>query len=56
MTPEQQQVLFENTARAMGDIPKFIKIRHIVNCYRADEEYGKGVAKALGISMDEVEL
>ena len=29
MAPQQQQVLFENTARAMGDCPKEIKIRHI---------------------------
>jgi len=54
MAPEQQKVLFENTARAMGDAPKFIKIRHIENCLKADPAYGKGVAKALGISLDEV--
>ena len=29
MNKEQQQVLFENTARAMGDAPKEIKLRHI---------------------------
>jgi len=49
MNKEQQQVLFENTARAMGDAPKEIKLRHIQNCSKADEAYGKGVAKALGI-------
>lgn len=54
MTKEQQQVLFENTARAMGDAPKEIKIRHIGNCLKADEKYGKGVADALGISITEV--
>ena len=51
MTKEQQQVLFENTARAMGDAPKEIKIRHIQNCLKADEEYGKGVAKELNINL-----
>jgi len=55
MTPEQQQVLFENTARNMGDAPKEIKIRHIGNCFKADPAYGAGVAKALGISLNEVE-
>lgn len=55
MSPEQQQVLFENTARAMGDIPKEIKIRHIRNCLRADQAYGEGVARALDIPMEEVE-
>ena len=53
MPPEKQQVLFENTARAMGDAPKEIKIRHIGNCLKADPAYGKGVADALGISLDE---
>ena len=53
MGPGQQRVLFENTARAMGDIPKEIKIRHIRNCLKADPAYGKGVADALGISLDE---
>ena len=54
MTPEQQQVLFENTARNMGDCSEFIKIRHISNCLKADPAYGKGVADALGISLDKV--
>lgn len=54
MSPQQQKVLFENTARAMGDAPKEIKIRHIGNCMKADPSYGKGVADALGISLDEV--
>ena len=54
MSPGQQQVLFENTARAMGDIPKEIKIRHIRNCLKANPAYGKGIANALGISLDEV--
>ena len=54
MNKEQKQVLFENTARNMGDAPEFIKIRHISNCFKADPDYGKGVAAALGISMDKV--
>jgi catalase len=54
MTPQQQQVLFENTARHMGDCPKEIKIRHIGNCIKADPAYGKGVAKAMGIPLSEV--
>jgi len=54
MSKEQQQVLFENTARAMGDAPKEIKIRHIGNCLKADEAYGKGVAQTLGINVSEI--
>ena len=51
MSKKQQQVLFENTARAMGDAPKEIKLRHIGNCAKADPAYGAGVAKALGLSV-----
>jgi len=54
MSNAQQQVLFENTARAMGDAPKEIKIRHIGNCMKADKAYGQGVADALGIPLSEV--
>ena len=49
MSPAQQQVLFDNTARAMGDAPVFIKQRHVDNCSKADPAYGAGVAKALGL-------
>ena len=54
MSPAQQQVLFENTARAMGDAPKEIKLRHIDNCMKADKAYGEGVAKALGIAVSDI--
>jgi catalase len=54
MTPEQQQALFGNTARAIGDAPKEVKVRHIGNCLKADAAYGKGVADALGIALSEV--
>ena len=54
MTADQRKALFGNTARAMGDAPKEIKIRHIGNCLKADPAYGKGVADALGIPLSEV--
>lgn len=54
MNKAQQQVLFENTARAMGDAPEFVKVRHIANCLKADPAYGKSVAAALGIPLDKV--
>ena len=49
MSATQQQALFGNTARAMGDAPEFIKQRHIDNCSKADPAYGAGVAEALGM-------
>jgi catalase len=54
MSAEQQKALFGNTARAMGDAPKEIKIRHIRRCTKADPAYGRGVADAMGIAMDEI--
>ncbi|MCK4623321.1 MAG: catalase [Desulfuromonadales bacterium] len=55
MSAEQQQLLFGNTARAMGDAPQEIKIRHAGNCYKADPAYGEGIAKALDIPLNEIE-
>lgn len=49
MSPAQQQVLFDNTGRAMGDAPVEIKQRHIDNCTKCDPAYGAGVKKVLGL-------
>ena len=54
MTSKQREKLFANTARAMGDIPEEIKIRHINNCMQADPAYGQGIANALGIPLSKV--
>ncbi|WP_342600919.1 catalase [Psychrobacillus sp. FSL H8-0483] len=55
MSPEQQQVLFENTARNMNGVEEFIKVRHIIHCYKADPAYGKGVAEAMNIPWGNIE-
>jgi catalase len=49
MTPEQQQTLFDNTARSIGGASVEVQKRHIAHCIQADPAYGAGVAKALGI-------
>jgi catalase len=54
MSPEQKKVLFENTARAIAEASREVKIRHIGNCLKADPDYGKGVAEAIGIPLSEV--
>ncbi len=51
MSDEKKQVLFENTARAIGGARLDIQHRHINNCYRAHEDYGKGIADALGLDL-----
>lgn len=47
MSAEQRQALFDNTARAMADVPEFIRQRHLEHCYRCHRDYGEGVEKAL---------
>jgi len=54
MTAEKKELLFANTARAIGGAPREVQLRHIGNCIKADPDYGKGVAKALGIPLSEV--
>lgn len=54
MSPAQQQVLFENTARAIDGADDEVKKRHIGNCLKADPAYGKGIADAVGISLNDV--
>jgi catalase len=51
MTPEQQQVLFENTARSVGGAEQTVQERHVASCTKADAAYGAGVAKALGFKL-----
>lgn len=47
MTAQQQQVLFENTARAIDGASAATVERHIANCTQADPAYGEGVRKAI---------
>ena len=47
MTPEQKQLLFDNTARAINGASQEVLDRHVANCRRADPAYGDGVARAL---------
>ncbi|KOO49958.1 catalase [Viridibacillus arvi] len=56
MSPEEQQRLFENTARNMEGVEFFIKERHIIHCYKADPAYGTGVAKAMGIDINDIDV
>ncbi|MGF1909470.1 catalase [Vibrio kasasachensis] len=49
MSEDQRQQLFSNTASSLNGVPEFIIQRHITHAYQADEAYGKGLEKALGI-------
>ena len=54
LSTDERQRLFENTGRAMGDAPREVKLRHLGNCLKCDPVYGKGVAAALGIVLNEL--
>jgi catalase len=47
MKPEQQQTLFDYTARALNGVSKPVQQLHIKHCAQADAAYGAGVAKAI---------
>jgi catalase len=47
MKPVEQQRLFDNTARSLGEASEQVQQRHIANCTLADPAYGRGVAYAL---------
>jgi catalase len=53
MSAEQQQMLFDNTARSIGGAARHIQERHIANCAKAEPAYGAGVAKRLGFAIAE---
>ncbi|HEX7303057.1 catalase [Lentzea sp.] len=46
MTGEQQQALFENTARAIKGARRETVEKHVFHCGQADPAYGEGVRKA----------
>lgn len=51
MSVQQKQQLFQNYKAAMQGVPVEIVKRQIAHCYRADPEYGAGIAKAIGIDF-----
>ena len=53
---DAKERIFTNTANAMDGVSKDVKVRHIRHCYKADPEYGKGVAKALDFDINQIDL
>jgi catalase len=54
MTPEQRQRLIGNIAAGLSQTPRSIQERQLCHFFRADPAYGEGVAKALGIPVNEL--
>ncbi len=53
MNDEQKEALFGNTGRAIAGVSLDVQQRHVYHCHKADPDYGKGVAKAIGISLED---
>ena len=51
MNASQKEQLFCNLAEAMEGVPERIVARQLVHCYKADPDYGRGVAQKLGLDM-----
>ncbi len=52
MTADQKQQLIANIKAAMDGVPVEIIKRQLVHFYKADPDYGKGIAAAVGIDLD----
>ncbi len=52
MTADQKQQLISNIKAAMDGVPVEIIKRQLVHFYKADPDYGKGVAAAVGVDLD----
>lgn len=52
MTPEERQRLIDNIAASMKTVPERIQRLQIQHFTKADPEYGRGVAAALGVSTE----
>src|SRR5215469_3029341 len=54
MLPEQKDQLFDNIKAAMDGVPIEIVKRQIVHFYKADPEYGIGVATRMGLAVSDL--
>jgi len=52
MNGSQKEQLFSNLAEAMQGVPERIQARQLVHFYKADPVYGRGIAKKLGLDME----
>ncbi len=55
MKADERQRLVTNIANHMRPTPRMIQLRAINNFYRADKEYGLGIAQVLGLPQAEIE-
>jgi catalase len=51
MSPDQKSQLIGNIVNAMRSVPRHVQERQVGHFYKADPEYGRGVAKGLGLTV-----
>ena len=51
MNADQKQQLIDNLVGAMKDVPRFIQELQVGHFFKADPEYGRGVAEGLGLPV-----
>ena len=51
MNASQKEQLFSNIGEAMAGVPQRIKVRQLVHFFKADPDYGHGVAEKLDLDM-----
>jgi catalase len=54
MSADQKRQLIDNLVGAMRSVPKFIQVRQLKHFYKADPDYGKGVAAGLSVDAKEI--
>ena len=56
MNDRDREHTVSNVAKHMGGIPRDIQERAVKNFFKADPEYGNGIAKILGFSAIKARL
>ena len=54
MSADQKEQLFDNIKAAMDGVPMEIVKRQVAHFYRADPDYGIGVATRMGLSASDL--
>ena len=54
MTPDQKDQLFDNIKAAMDGVPVEIIKRQLIHFYKADPEYGIGIATRMGLTVSDL--
>jgi catalase len=54
MKTDEKERLINNISNSLSQAPRYVQQRQLCHFFRADPAYGEGVAKAVGISVDEL--